>query len=509
VSEPAANPSSSPAPASAAAAPPCPAPAPHRGLARARWVGFAGAVLLAVGAAGAGVLPRPDGLGDLAVIRTLRTDAGVIACIVAAAVGMALLVGAWWVLGRLGGLATRWVVATAAWWSLPLLFAPPLFSRDVYSYAAQGDMLAHGLDPYRDGPAALPSRWLDSISPTWYDTAAPYGPLFLVLARFAVALCGGHLPVAALLLRLVAVGGVALIAVYLPRLARACGVDPGRALWLGLASPLLLTHFVSGAHNDALMVGLLVAGLAYAAERRGVPAAVLLALAAAVKAPALVALPFAALLWPLRGQVRWRVLRAGALTGLVAAATFIAVTVVTGLGLGWVEAALRTPGASIQWTSLPTGLGVAAGWVASVLGHPAAADACLAVARAAGTALTLAIVAALWWWARRRAGDVRAAVLACGLALLAVVLLAPAFHPWYLLWATVPLAAAATSPRLRTGLAVASAALCFLVLPDGFNLARVTVAPGVVLDVLVAAALVALGIRWLRGRTAIRGGNSR
>ena len=471
-------------------------------LSRWRWLGLTGTLLLAVGAAGAGVLPRPDDLGDLPVIRTLRTDAGQTVCVVLAALGMAALVAAWFGIRRSGPPSPRWITATTVIWSAPLVLAPPLFSRDAYSYAAQGDLLAHGLDPYSGGPADLPSQWLGSISPTWYDTPAPYGPLFLELARFAVTLCGGQLPVAILLLRAVALVGVALVAVYLPRLARACGVDPAGALWLGLASPLLLAHFVSGAHNDALMVGLLVAGLAYAAERRGVAAGVLLALAIAVKAPAAVALPFAALLWSARWPGRGGIAQAAIRLGLVTAVTFAAVVVATGLGFGWVGAALNTPGASVQWTSLPTGLGTAAGWVAGALGHPGAADTCVAAARAAGTVLTLAILVALGLAAWRRAPDTRFVVAACGWALLAVVVLAPAFHPWYLLWAAVPLAASTVDNRVRTGLAAACAALCFLVLPDGYNLARSTRIAGTLLDVAVAVGLVVFALRWLRSRRA-------
>jgi len=466
-------------------------------LTRWRWLGFAGAVLLAVGATGAGVLPRPDDLGALPVVRTLRTDTGVTVCVVLALLGMVLLVGAW---TRVTAASPRWITLTAALWSAPLVLAPPLFSRDVYSYAAQGDLLAHGLDPYADGPAALPSQWLNSISPTWYDTPAPYGPLFLQLARFAVGLAGGHLPVAILLLRLVALAGVVLVAAYLPRLARSCGVEPGHALWLGLASPLVLAHFVSGAHNDALMIGLLVAGLAYAAERRGFAAAGLLALAIAVKAPAAVALPFAVLLWSARWRGRWGVAQAALRTALVAAATFIAVTVVTGLGFGWVSAALNTPGASVQWTSLPTGLGIAGGWIADASGNPGAVETCVAVARTAGTLATAAILVVLGIRAWRRAGDVRFVVASCGWALLAVVVLAPAFHPWYLLWAVVPLAASTTDHRIRTALAVASAALCFLVMPDGYNLARATAVPGALLDVAVVIGLGVLAARRFRDR---------
>jgi hypothetical protein len=186
--------------------------------------------------------------------------------------------------------------------------------------------------------------------------------------------------------------------------------------------------------------------------------------------------------------------RAAAATGAVALAVFALVTVATGLGTGWIGAALATPGASVQWTSLPTGLGIAAGWLTG----PSGADTAIAVARTVGTVLTGVAVAGLIWRAWRRSGDTRAVVLAAGGALLAVVVLAPAFHPWYLLWAALPLAASVTDPRAWRGLAAASAALCFLVLPGGFNLARVTVVPGVLLDLAVTVALTVAAARWLR-----------
>ena len=71
-----------------------------------------------------------------------------------------------------------------------------------------------------------------------------------------------------------------------PRIARATGVDPVAALWLGVLNPLVLIHLVADAHNDALMLGLMMAGLALALERRPAVGAVLVTLAALVKAPA-------------------------------------------------------------------------------------------------------------------------------------------------------------------------------------------------------------------------------
>jgi hypothetical protein len=454
-------------------------------LVRLRLLGFAGATALAAGSLSAGVYPRPDPVANAPVLGVLRATPSLGDLL--AVTGMALLVVAWWRAARTLPSA-RWTVTTVALWALPLALAPPLFSRDVYSYAAQGDVYAQGMDPYAGGPASMPSQWLGSVSTAWWDTPAPYGPLFLMLARLAAQLSGGHLWVALLLLRVVAVAGVALIAVYLPRLARGCGVDERAAVWLGLGSPLLLAHFVSGAHNDALMLGLLVAGLAYAVEGRGHHAAVLIGLAAAVKAPALVALPFVALLvWP--ALPRWRALLR---TFAVAVAAFGVVSTVAGLGLGWVGA-LRTPGASVQWTSLPTGLGLAAGWVLEETGTGSAAAA-LTVTRTLGMLVTLVVLAAAWW--RVRNAGPRAVVAAFGWGLVAMVVLAAAFHPWYALWPVVVLAASTVADRVRRWLAVVATGLSFLLLPDGYNLARSTVLAGILLDVAVTVAGVVWAVRW-------------
>ena len=63
--------------------------------------------------------------------------------------------------------------------------------------------------------------------------------------------------------------GVALIVWALPRLARRCGLDAGLVLWLGAANPLVLFHLVSGIHNEALMIGLMLVGLELGAARPG------------------------------------------------------------------------------------------------------------------------------------------------------------------------------------------------------------------------------------------------
>ncbi|HEY8982979.1 MAG TPA: polyprenol phosphomannose-dependent alpha 1,6 mannosyltransferase MptB, partial [Streptomyces sp.] len=136
------------------------------------------------------------------------------------------------------------------------------------------------------GPASLGGPLADEVAPLWRHTGAPYGPAFMGLAGVLAGLTRGELPAGLYGMRCVALLGVALMAAALPRLARHCGADPAVALWLGVLNPLVLLHLVAGAHNDAIMLGLLGIGLVAALGGRFALGAVLVTLAALVKAPA-------------------------------------------------------------------------------------------------------------------------------------------------------------------------------------------------------------------------------
>ncbi|MGO4422226.1 DUF2029 domain-containing protein, partial [Streptomyces sp. MCAF7] len=93
-------------------------------------LGLAGSLALAAGGRTAGALPVAD---------VLVPDSGGAALgLVSTYFGLVLLVGAWLLLGcsvrgpRPPG--PRELLVTLAVWAAPLLAAPPLFSRDVYSY---------------------------------------------------------------------------------------------------------------------------------------------------------------------------------------------------------------------------------------------------------------------------------------------------------------------------------------------------------------------------------------
>ncbi|WP_431935064.1 polyprenol phosphomannose-dependent alpha 1,6 mannosyltransferase MptB [Micromonospora sp. RP3T] len=462
----------------------------------ARYAGLVGAVLLTAAGWLGGALPDAPPRTTLAGLWQAPHGPVTLGCWL---VGTVLLVGAWWSL-RWGAPSGRWAYLTAGLWSLPLLAAPPLGSRDVYSYACQGWTWTQGVSPYRVGVAAAGCPWTGSVSPIWRDTPAPYGPFFVLLAGLAV-LAGGGLVVAIVLLRLVAVAGVLLVAAALPGLARAAGVPARRAAWLVLACPLVGVHLVAGAHNDALALGLLLLGLLALVRRPGTPrallvAGVLLGLAVAVKAVAVVVLPFAALA-AVSGRHTWRgLLRDGGRLAAAVLGTLLVLSLATGLGLGWVDGLGRS-GDSQQWTSPPT----AVGFVIDYAGEWAGRDPhAVPVTRVVGLVLLAGLLVALWWrtWTtlRRSGADrQRVTLFGAGLALAATVLLAPVFHPWYAVWPLALLAVAVVSPARTVWFVAPCAVASVLTLPDGTNLARFTKAPGAVLMTVLVVAVVVAGVR--------------
>ncbi|WP_212832218.1 polyprenol phosphomannose-dependent alpha 1,6 mannosyltransferase MptB [Catellatospora sp. TT07R-123] len=440
-----------------------------------RLLGLAGSAALAVGGLAAGALPVRDTLAPVLGLSGLRQHEQ--AGLVCAYFGLALLSAAWWRLGRAvrGPVppGIRSLLATLAVWAAPLLLVPPLFSRDVYSYLAQGAMVGAGIDVYEFGPSSLGGPLSAEVPPIWQHTPTPYGPAFLALATAVARAADTDVPLGVLGMRAVALAGVVLMIGCLPRLARACHVDPAAALWLGGLNPLVLLHLVGGAHNDAVMLGLLAAGLTAAAAARFGLATALITLSSLVKAPAALGLLVVVWLWrdrlprsdPEQQASRRRTvgatLTALGLTAAVAAATTVAVTAVTGTGYGWLRS-LNTPVSSQNW-SLSSTLGRLTRNLLHLFGSDLAPLA-IPAWRWLGLLATVA-VACYAWRAEPRFGP----VYALGLSLGALALLGPALRPWYLLWGLIPIAAAAPDGRVRRWAAVVCLLFAVLVFPSGFT----------------------------------------
>jgi hypothetical protein len=290
------------------------------------------------------------------------------------------------------------------------LFAclPPLLSHDVYSYVDYARLaVRHGLDPYVHAPQSVPG---DPAFPhvTWTETSSAYGPLF-TLATYPLAWLS--VGIAVYILKALSAGAVLATAYLVARLAPARGIDPARAAAFVALNPLVLVHVVGGPHNDGLAVLLMTLGIAgMLTAREGLGGGAFVA-AAAAKAPAAIAIPFALL----GSKHRPRFLLGGlAALGLLVLAAHLA------FGWNWLHAfALagenqgRTSHMSIPITTARL-TGADPDWV-----------------RATFLALYAALVIYLLAWAGRGGDWLRATAWATtGLLLASAWLL-----PWYLLWA--------------------------------------------------------------------------
>ncbi|MGV9661484.1 polyprenol phosphomannose-dependent alpha 1,6 mannosyltransferase MptB [Nocardia niigatensis] len=458
-------------------------------LMRIRLLGATGAVIMAVSALGVGAQPvHQNPISGMRVLGFFaRAGTSTLAMCM---IGTVLVIMAWLLLGRfaVGGwggdprhrLSRSQMDRTLLLWIIPLSVAPPMFSNDVYSYLAQSEIAARGMDPYSVGPVdglGLDNVLTNNVPNIWRSTSAPYGPLFLWMGRGIAQITGDNIVLGVWLHRALALAGVALMVWALPRLSRRCGVAPVSALWLGAANPLVLFHLVGGVHNDALMLGLMLAGLEFCLraiddapdfDQRAwallIFGTVLITLSSSVKIISLVTLGFAGMALARRwGRGLRPVLVAGGVLGVIAVVTTLFVSYASGLGFGWVNT-VGTATTVRSYLSLPTAVGIITGFGGVLLGlgdHTTALlDITRPIAEIIAGFVTLRMLVAAWTGRLNPIG-------ALGVSLGAIVLLFPVVQPWYLLWAIVPLAAWANRPAFRVPAVVLSVVVSVMVMPRG------------------------------------------
>ncbi|MDT0183638.1 polyprenol phosphomannose-dependent alpha 1,6 mannosyltransferase MptB [Microbacterium sp. ARD31] len=475
--------------------------------------GLVGSVLVLLGGLVVATIPPSAAVAAVDTLALLRgTAVGRMAGLVVVLTGLGLIASAWLHLCRScaradvreqPALLARVRTATAVW-TLPLLLAPPLFSRDGWSYAAQGTLAHRGISPYEHGPWSLvgprsvPGPIVEGVDARWMATPAPYGPVPLIGGDLAAGLTADPwlLVVAH---RMIALVGLVLLAWAVPRLARWCGTNPALASCLVLASPLTVANGVAGLHNDLLMVGLMAAALVVAREHGWVAGAVLGGLAAGVKLPgglACVAVVLVTL--PAAASVAVRVRHAGRVAA-VAVAALVLPGVVWGLGIGWLGA-LAVPGTVNTPLSLPTVVG---GWldlVAQASGAGTPDGTFLDLVRL-GAQVGIVVVAG-WVLVASPTGDARQSVRALALVTAATVALSPVVHLWYFLWA-VPFVAVQRLDRGAMAALVALSLVAGLVAPMDSSLHGAYLA--IVIGSLVVAAVAVLLLVTRRARERLAG----
>ncbi len=441
---------------------PCP-------LALAGVIGFVGSlcVLLGLLRAGSPFVSTPPGswfFGTAAGSRAsdVGSEAGFLA-VLAVYLGVLVMLGSWFELVRAlranpdTALVKPVVIAVA--WAIPVLVMPPLFSRDVYSYAAQGEMVSRGINPYVHTPSVLGGgSFLGLVDPLWRHSPAPYGPAWERLSGWIVNLSGHDVLATVVGFRCAALVGVALIAWGVPALAESVGRSRSVAFALAVLNPLVLLVLLGGAHNDALMLGLLVAGCAVARRNHVLLGLVLCALAAEVKVPALIGAVCIGWWWGGSGASWGRRLSRVAAAVLISAGLMAVVSAVSGLGWRWLSG-LSNPGTVVSWLDPMTAVGLSMGHGVGALGYGGHTGAFVSGARAAG--LVLAAVVSVGLIARwQRVGELEA----LGWSLLVFVVLGPVVWPWYETWGFVILAVVAEGWTLRL-LLFLSAVACFADVP--------------------------------------------
>ena len=418
---------------------------------RSGWpvaVGLIGSLLLVAGSFSVGWLASASPINRWEWLIPWRTqESGVHAGTVLLTLGCWVMFWAWLRLGQtlrpFGPGALRVVNLATALWCLPMVVALPIFSRDIFAYVGQGRLMVAGQDPYEDAISSL-SNWFQlGADATWADSETPYGPVFLWIEEAVVRISGDTDPdLAILLFRLVAVAGVVLTMVFVPLLARRLGVNGAWAQWVSAANPLFTISFVASGHNDALMVGLALAGVwcalraghprrpqpARAGAAWGLAGVVLVTASLGVKPITLVLLPFIGLLWAgphadwPRRFVYWGV------TAAVSFGLMAVVGMVNGFGFGWVAVMAGTGSGTVLWAPIGM-LSKATESLVGLAGGQPDLQAIEGVYKTAGRVLSVLIVLALMFVGRQNRVMTRMTW-----AFTALVVLSPIIQPWYLLW---------------------------------------------------------------------------
>ena len=514
-----------------------------------RWLGTIGALLIALGGLGAGALPVVGNpyeslpFGSL-MSRMLQSSSAIVF------IGVGFMVTAWICMAPLVGAplrlrkaehnpkltgdgedtrfshSPRVLTQSQMWrtwlgWVLPLLVTAPLFTQDIYSYLANGSIVLQGLDPYSAGPVELLGADNDlarSVPFIWANSPSPYGPVALGLAALVSWLTHDSIIWGVVLHRVFSLVGIIAAGWAISRLAARCRVAPEGALWLGILNPLTILHLVGGIHNESFMLGLALVGVELGLRAVNDPQAarwrvwalfiasgVFISCAGMVKVTGFIGLGFVGMA-AARGLVDKHgvpavraVLGAGFAQLLLLAVSIAAVTIITGIDIGWIFG--QGGAATIRsWLSATTSVGVGAGFLGMLLGLGDHTEAILSVTR------TVGVIIAAGFMLRMLYATFRGAIHpvgGLGVSTFALVVFFPVVQPWYILWAVLPLAAWANRRFFRMAVMIYSGLMSFIVLPRGLGLPPGTVFVIYLAAVVTFVALIAAGWVALR-RSGVR-----
>ncbi len=328
-------------------------------------------------------------------------------------------------LGHTAGMAgsARWAIGLVALLNLIVFAGPILISTDVFSYIAYARMgVVHGVNPYTHGPVAIVGDPVFRyVGHDWLGVATAYGPLY-TLITYPLGLVG---VVGALWgMKLYALLASAATLALTWRVAGRRGHDRVFALLAVGVNPLFVIYGLGGAHNDLIMLALMMTAVAFTLSGRDGAAGAAVIAGALVKATVAVLLPFMVLARR-RSSAVYGALGALALGALAGYAVF-------GIHGIDVVAALNRDSAFVSTDSFPNEL-------AHLFGKPGVFPVDHDLLKAA-----LVLIVAHLLWRTWRGYDW---VAASGWALLAIAVTSTWLLAWYVLW-PLPLAVVTRDRRL-------------------------------------------------------------
>lgn len=334
---------------------------------------------------------------------------------------------------------------------LLFLLAPPLLSQDVFSYIAYARLgVEHDLNPYSYRPFDIPQDPVFGFAGS-KDAVNVYGPFFTLLTY---PLAWLSVPAAFWILKVVAAGASLGVVALCARIARGVDASVSRAVAIVGLCPATLVHVVAGAHNEALVMLIVIGGVAIALseasglrERAG---GFVAALAIGVKASAAVPLPFMLA----AAKRKWQMF-----AGMFAAGVLALVTAFGVFGsdaLGALNLISSNQDRSSRY-SIPHKIVDGLDQIFGTVDRATATD----VVRAL---LVIALAALVTWLLRRSWREPETWLANAGWATLGVLIATAWLVPWYLLW-LLPFAAVGRDSRLVWATVAFSAYTMLIAIP--------------------------------------------
>ncbi len=200
---------------------------------------------------------------------------------------------------RASGASLKHVLGITVLLALPIVLMYPINANDIYRYVIRGLISSrYGVSPFIYTPSDFGDKLYPLLAGEWASATSPYGPVWEIVASVLTSFGQDDLLANLILFKLI--GGLSLVAssTILWAIFTNQRKDPSESYHRRIAytilwawNPALILTFVGNAHNDALMVTVLILGWLIVILRYHGLGLLIMLLAALIKPIALLALP--------------------------------------------------------------------------------------------------------------------------------------------------------------------------------------------------------------------------